>query len=54
MDKEETCQYTCFSLHFNGQHMDNFAEVKSFKDLKQGSTIRVHEGESIDSFMIFL
>ncbi|GFS12676.1 clustered mitochondria protein homolog [Elysia marginata] len=43
MDREDTCQRTCFSLQLDGQTMDNFSELKSIEGLKEGSTIKVVE-----------
>ncbi|RUS81427.1 hypothetical protein EGW08_010811 [Elysia chlorotica] len=43
MDREDTCQRTCFSLQLDGQTMDNFSELKSIDGLKEGSTIKVVE-----------
>ena len=43
MDREETCHRTCFSLHLNGQVLDNFAELKSVEGLKEGSVLKVVE-----------
>lgn len=43
MDREDTCHRTCFSLHLDGQTLDNFAELKSIEGLKEGSVIRVQE-----------
>ncbi|KAK3710501.1 hypothetical protein RRG08_021316 [Elysia crispata] len=43
MDREDTCQRTCFSLQLDGQTMDNFSELKSIEGLKEGSTIKVME-----------
>ncbi|KAG7163604.1 Clustered mitochondria protein-like, partial [Homarus americanus] len=43
MDREDTCHRTCFSLHLNGQTLDNFAELKTIEGLKEGSIIKVQE-----------
>ncbi|XP_063853369.1 LOW QUALITY PROTEIN: clustered mitochondria protein homolog [Scylla paramamosain] len=43
MDREDTCQRTCFSLHLDGNILDNFAELKSIEGLTEGSVIRVQE-----------
>ncbi|XP_069191277.1 clustered mitochondria protein homolog [Procambarus clarkii] len=43
MDREDTCHRTCFSLHLNGQTLDNFAELKNVEGLKEGSVIKVQE-----------
>ncbi|GFO41251.1 clustered mitochondria protein homolog [Plakobranchus ocellatus] len=43
MDREDTCQRTCFSLQLDGQTLDNFSELKSIEGLKEGSTIKVVE-----------
>lgn len=34
MDREDTCHRTCFSLHLDGQTLDNFAELKTIEGLK--------------------
>ena len=44
MDREETCHRTCFSLQLDGVTLDNFAELKSIENLKEGSVIKVVEG----------
>ncbi|GAA51046.1 protein TIF31 [Clonorchis sinensis] len=44
MDREETCNCTCFSLVLNGQTLDMFAELKSVEGLNDGAEIRVVEG----------
>lgn len=44
MDREETCHRTCFSLQLDGVTMDNFAELKTIEGLKDGSVIKVIEG----------
>ncbi|CAD6188429.1 unnamed protein product [Caenorhabditis auriculariae] len=41
LDRDSTCHRTCFSLHFNGQHLDSFIELKNVPDLVDGSTIIV-------------
>ncbi len=43
MEREESCQRTCFSLHFNGQTLDLFADLKSIEGLGEGSEIKVIE-----------
>ncbi|ROT81544.1 hypothetical protein C7M84_025309 [Penaeus vannamei] len=43
MDREDTCHRTCFSLHLDGQTLDNFAELKTIEGLKEGSVIRIQE-----------
>ncbi|XP_063595519.1 clustered mitochondria protein homolog [Penaeus indicus] len=43
MDREDTCHRTCFSLHLDGQTLDNFAELKTIDGLKEGSVIRIQE-----------
>lgn len=45
MDREDTCHRTCFSLQLDGVTLDNFAELKNVEGLKEGSIIRVVEGE---------
>lgn len=47
MDREETCHRTCFSLQLDGVTMDNFAELKTIEGLKDGSVIKVVEGNLI-------
>jgi protein TIF31 len=42
-EKPECCYRTCLSLRFNGKKLDNFAELGSIKDLKNGSTIEIVE-----------
>ena len=44
VDREDTCHRTCFSLQFEGQTLDNFAELKSIEGLKEGSVVQVVEG----------
>lgn len=43
MDREDTCHRTCFSLQLDGVTLDNFAELKSIENLKEGSVIKVIE-----------
>ncbi len=43
MDREDTCQRTCFSLQLNGVTLDNFAELKTIDGLKEGSVLKVVE-----------
>ncbi|TPP56472.1 Clustered mitochondria protein [Fasciola gigantica] len=43
MDREETCNCTCFSLSLNGQTLDMFAELKAVEGLSDGAEIRVVE-----------
>ncbi|XP_059844021.1 clustered mitochondria protein homolog isoform X1 [Hypanus sabinus] len=43
MDREDTCHRTCFSLQYDGNVLDNFAELKSIEGLKNGSVFRVVE-----------
>jgi len=43
MDREDTCQRTCFSLQLNGVTLDNFAELKTVEGLKEGSILKVVE-----------
>src|SRR5690606_5031208 len=43
MDREETCSRTCFSLVYEGQRLDRFAELKSVPNLKEGSVLKVVE-----------
>ncbi|KAI8739324.1 clustered mitochondria protein [Biomphalaria glabrata] len=43
MDREDTCHRTCFSLQLEGVTMDNFSELKSYENLKEGSVIKVVE-----------
>lgn len=43
MDKEETCHRTCFSLQLDGIPLDNFSELKTFENLKEGSVIKLIE-----------
>jgi protein TIF31 len=47
MDKEETCHRTCFSLQLDGIVLDNFTELKSIENLKEGSLLKVIEGLSL-------
>ena len=44
IDREDSCHRTCFSLQLDGQTLDNFAELKSIPNLKEGSIIDVVEG----------
>ena len=46
IDKEETCERTCFSLQLDGVTMDNFAELKTIEGLKENSVVRVVKGEA--------
>ena len=48
MDREETCHRTSFSLQLDGVTLDNFSELKSIENLKEGSVIKVVEGELSD------
>ncbi len=48
MDKEETCHRTCFSLQLDGITLDNFNELKNIEGLKEGSVIKVVEGEFVN------
>lgn len=43
MDREDTCHRTCFSLQFEGNTLDNFAELKNIEGLKEGSVVKVVE-----------
>lgn len=43
LDKEETCHRTCFSLRFNNEIMDHFAELKTINGLCDGCSIKVQE-----------
>uniref|UniRef100_UPI00398ED766 clustered mitochondria protein homolog isoform X1 n=2 Tax=Pristiophorus japonicus TaxID=55135 RepID=UPI00398ED766 len=43
MEREDTCQRTCFSLQHDGNILDNFAELRSVEGLKDGSVLRVVE-----------
>uniref|UniRef100_A0A1L8DS54 Clustered mitochondria protein homolog n=1 Tax=Nyssomyia neivai TaxID=330878 RepID=A0A1L8DS54_9DIPT len=43
MDREDTCHRTCFSLQLDGVTLDNFAELKNVKGLKEGSVLKVVE-----------
>ena len=45
MDREDTCHRTCFSLQLDGVTLDNFSELKTIEGLKEGSVIKVIEGE---------
>ena len=45
IDKEETCQRTCFSLQLDGTTLDNFSELKTIEGLVEGSTLKVVEGK---------
>ncbi len=44
IDHTDTCHRTCFSLQLNGTTLDNFAELKSIEGLKEGSVVKVVEG----------
>merc|ERR1712000_507729 len=39
----ETCHRTCFSLHFNGERLDNYAEIGNIDGLENGSILIVVE-----------
>lgn len=43
MDREDSCHRTCFSLQLDGITLDNFAELKSIENLKDGSIVKVVE-----------
>lgn len=43
MDREDSCHRTCFSLQLDGITLDNFAELKSIENLKDGSILKVVE-----------
>ncbi|XP_066302622.1 clustered mitochondria protein homolog isoform X3 [Branchiostoma lanceolatum] len=43
MDREDTCHRTCFSLQFEGNVLDNFAELKNIEGLQEGSVLKVVE-----------
>lgn len=43
MDREDSCHRTCFSLQLDGITLDNFAELKSIENLKDGSVLKVVE-----------
>ena len=45
MDKEETCHRTCFSLQLDGVILDNFSELKTIEGIKEGSVIKLVEGD---------
>ena len=45
MDREDCCHRTCFSLQLDSVTMDNFAELKAIEGLKEGSVIKVVEGQ---------
>lgn len=44
MDMQDTCHRTCFQLTFDGNTLDNFVELKTIENLKEGSTIKLVEG----------
>lgn len=43
MDREDSCHRTCFSLQLDGVTLDNFSELKSIENLKDGSVLKVVE-----------
>ncbi|CAJ0943056.1 unnamed protein product, partial [Mesorhabditis belari] len=43
LDRESTCHRTCFSLHLDGKRLDNFTEIRSVEDVKDGATLHVVE-----------
>lgn len=43
MDREDSCHRTCFSLQLDGVTLDNFAELRSIENLKEGSVIKLVE-----------
>ena len=53
VDKEETCHRTCFCMQLDGVTLDNFAELKVIEGLKEGSLIKVIEGQWILFFFSF-
>lgn len=44
LERETTCHRTCFSLQLDGQSLDHFTELKNISALRDGSIIRVVEG----------
>jgi len=53
MDKEETCHRSCFSLQLDGIILDNFTELKSIENLKEGSLLKVIEGLSFNKDIFY-
>lgn len=47
IEREESCHRTCFSLQFNGQTLDLFADLKSIEGLGENAEIRVVEGRDL-------
>ena len=45
LDRPECCYRTALSVHHNGKRLDNFFEIGSIKDLKDGDTVEVVEGQ---------
>ena len=45
MNKQETCNRTCFSLKLDGVSMEKFCELKTIESLKEGSIIKLVEGK---------
>lgn len=43
MDREESCHRTCFSMQLDGVTLDNFSELRSVENLKDGSVLKVVE-----------
>ncbi|UYV63605.1 CLUH [Cordylochernes scorpioides] len=45
MDREDTCHRTCFCLQLDGVTLDKYAELKVIPGLKEGSVLKVVEGD---------
>lgn len=43
MDREDTCHRTCFSLMLDGRALDNFSELKTVENLRDGSVLKIVE-----------
>eukprot|EP00794_Sanderia_malayensis_P014402 gene14402-15902_t len=41
LDRPESCFRTCFSLHFNGNRLDDFVELHTIEDIGEDSIVKV-------------
>lgn len=44
LERDGTCQRTCFSLQLDGQSLDHFTELKNVEGIKDGAVLKVVEG----------
>ncbi len=45
LDRPESCFRTCFSLHFNGNRLDDFVELHTVEEIQEESIIKVMDGK---------